>query len=134
MPKLWNLPLMREKNWVFREYTCNKLRIFREKFYKGSKLPTARGAFQFHLKWNFHQLRTRVTTDRAQLNERDPNFYGLTLKKKKKFVPWIVDVSIAPTDLVEFISSNYKGMWLIFSIIYLNSWSSHFFNGQKLNT
>ena len=55
-------------------------------------------------------------------------------KKKKKIVPWIVDVSIAPTDLVEFISSNYKGMWLIFSIIYLNSSSSHFFNGQKLNT
>ena len=38
--------------------------------------------------------------------------------KKNKIVPWTVDVSIAPKDLVEFISCNCKGIWLIFSITF----------------
>ena len=47
----------------------------------------------------FHQLRIWVTADKAQIDERDPNFYCWTLEKNK-FVPRTADVRIAPTDLI----------------------------------
>ena len=67
--------------------------------YKGSKLPPSSGALQLHLKQTFHQIRIWVTADKAQIDERDPNFYGWTLEKNK-FVPRTADVRIAPTDLI----------------------------------
>ena len=62
---------------------------------------------QFHFKQGFHQLRIWVTTNKAQLDERDLNFYCWRLKKK--ILPRKVDVSIAPTDIVDLISCNCKG-------------------------
>ena len=88
---------------------ATRYELFRKKTYEGSKLPPTRGALQFHLKRAFHQLQIWVTADKAQLDERNPNLYGWTLEKNK-FVPRTVDVSIAPTDLVELISWLSKGI------------------------
>ena len=88
---------------------ATRYELFRKKSYEGSKLPPTRGALQFYLKRAFHQLRIWVTVDKAQLDERDPNLYGWTLEKNK-FVPRTVDVSIVPTDLVELILCNCKGI------------------------
>ena len=62
---------------------ATRYELFRRKSYEGSRLPPTKGALQFHLKRAFHQLRIWVTADKPQLDERDPNFYGCTLKKKK---------------------------------------------------
>ena len=85
---------------------------------------------QFHFKQGFHQLRIWVTTNKAQLDERDLNFYCWRLKKK--ILPRKVDVSIAPTDIVDLISCNCKGKGKVFCIAYFTVINKSLFQSTKI--